>query len=99
MTPMESEMDPDHIRAHKKAIFHKAEIIDSERCGCFYCEEIFSSSEIKEWVDKRRPENERTALCPYCGIDSVIGSKSGYPINKAFLAKMKEYWFQVSEVG
>jgi hypothetical protein len=49
----------------------------------------------------RRPEDEadinetgQTALCPRCGIDSVLGSASGYPINREFLQKMNEYWFQ-----
>lgn len=89
-------MDPDHIRAHEKSIFHKAELLDSEQCGCFYCKKVFPPSEIKEWVDTDRPEKEQTALCPYCAIDSVIGSKSGYPIDETFLAKMNEHWFRVS---
>jgi hypothetical protein len=44
--------------------------------------------EIEDWI-----EDEATALCPHCGIDSVIGSKSGYPITAEFLQKMKEHWF------
>jgi acetone carboxylase gamma subunit len=35
----------------------------------------------------------QTALCPECGIDSVIGDASGYPITEAFLGKMKTFWF------
>jgi acetone carboxylase gamma subunit len=37
-----------------------------------------------------------TALCPYCGIDSVIGDKSGFPITKEFLEKMYQHWFGTS---
>ena len=33
------------------------------------------------------------AICPYCGMDSVIGESSGYPITKEFLQKMQEHWF------
>jgi hypothetical protein len=36
-------------------------------CGCFYCEAVFTADEIREWVD-----DELTALCPRCGIDSVL---------------------------
>ncbi|KAB0489149.1 cytoplasmic protein, partial [Pseudomonas vancouverensis] len=34
-----------------------------------------------------------TALCPKCGIDSVIGSASNAPVNPEFLLKMYEHWF------
>jgi hypothetical protein len=38
-------------------------------------------------------EEDDTAICPYCAIDSVIGSKSGYPITPELLAQMKAHWF------
>ena len=41
-----------------------------------------------EWID-----DDNTALCPKCGIDSVIGTKSGYPITKEFLGQMQAHWF------
>ncbi|MDR0654418.1 MAG: hypothetical protein LBG12_14085, partial [Synergistaceae bacterium] len=60
-----------------------------EICGCFHCLSIFSPREIKEWVK----DKAGTAICPHCGIDSIIGAYSGYPITKESLAKMKAYWF------
>jgi hypothetical protein len=51
--------------------------------------EIFSPQEIYEWI----PDISGTAVCPYCGIDSVIGESSGYPITKEFLQEMYDYWF------
>lgn len=83
----------DHILAHKKSIYHKSEIMKSDLCGCFYCLEIFTPNEIKDWTDISQPEH--TALCPKCAIDSVIGSYSGFPITKDFLAKMQKHWFNV----
>jgi hypothetical protein len=56
------------------------------RCGCFYCKSIFAPSKIVEWVD-----DDDTALCPFCGIDSVIGSASTFPITAEFLNRMKAY--------
>jgi hypothetical protein len=35
----------------------------------------------------------QTAICPRCGIDSVIGDESGYPVTREFLAAMKAHWF------
>lgn len=77
------------ITAHKHCANNKKNLIHDSVCGCFYCLEIFSPAEITEWVK----DTNGTALCPYCGIDSVIGESSGYPITKDFLAEMKNYWF------
>ncbi len=41
-------------------------------CGCFYCKSIYSASEVKEWCDNDG-RGDKTALCPKCGIDSVLG--------------------------
>ena len=40
----------------------------SSVCGCFHCLQTFPSHEITEYVDKGL-----TAVCPKCGVDSVIG--------------------------
>ncbi|HUU60694.1 MAG TPA: hypothetical protein VMZ50_14330, partial [Phycisphaerae bacterium] len=55
----------------------------------------FPAGTIKEWVDEDRPGHGRTAMCPHCGIDAVIGSESGYPITEVFLAAMHAVWFAV----
>ena len=78
----------DILEAHKHCSRNKQEIESSDICGCFYCMEIFKPEEIGIWL-----ASDETALCPHCAIDSVIGSKSGFPITKEFLEKMHEYWF------
>ncbi len=78
----------DHITAHRHSIRHRQEIEASERCGCFYCLAVFVPSDIMDWVDE-----DATALCPQCGIDSVIGASAGYPITREFLERMKQHWF------
>ncbi len=65
-------------------------------CGCFYCLKIYSPTEIHEWIreqDGDKSSDKYTALCPYCGIDSVIGESAGFTLTNEFLAKMREYWF------
>jgi hypothetical protein len=49
---------------------------------------IFPPSAICDWTDE-----DETALCPECGIDSVIGDASGYAVNKEMLARMEKHWF------
>lgn len=46
--------------------------------------------EIKEWLED---EPEWTAVCPYCGIDSIIGESITYPLTKEFLEEMHQTWF------
>ncbi|WP_212721177.1 cytoplasmic protein [Zooshikella ganghwensis] len=85
-------MEKPKITAHKVSIYHREQVLNSEVCGCFHCTAIFTPDKIVEWTDFEG-EVGRTALCPECTIDSVIGSKSGYPITKEFLCEMRNYWF------
>lgn len=82
-------MRPDYIDAHKFSINHKIQIKIDLICGCSNCLEVFSPLEIRDWI----PDKDGTAVCPNCGIDSVIGNSSGYPITVEFLEKMNRYWF------
>lgn len=63
--------------------------------GCFYCKISFMAEEITEWIDE-----DQTALCPYCQIDSVIACVN--PVERIpadypqFLEDMHERWFSES---
>lgn len=83
---------PDVIRAHRHSSHHRDEVLAGERCGCFYCCAVFAPSEITNWTDEWDGVG-RTAMCPHCGVDSVIGDESGYPVTREFLAAMKTQWF------
>ena len=80
-------------RAHINSSLHQAEILKSHICGCFYCLRTSKPDEILDWVDTDNSKGA-TALCPHCGIDSLIGSASGFPVdNKDFLKAMNNFWF------
>jgi len=81
-------MNEDVVAAHKHSSIHRAELVKSTVCGCFYCMSIFPPSEIVEWVN-----DDLTAICPRCPVDAVIGSASGYPITTEFLQRMHDHWF------
>jgi hypothetical protein len=77
--------------AHKSCSSHKEEILASNLCGCFYCEQTFEPKEIEEWIEENIAKGE-TAICPKCGIDSVLSSN--FPISdKQFLIEMNKLWF------
>lgn len=77
------------ISAHKFCYNNKEKLQKDQKCGCFYCLKIFDPAKIEDWI----PDVTGTAMCPYCGIDSVIGEYSGLPITTEFLSEMNEYWF------
>lgn len=80
-------------KAQEHASNHRAEILASTICGCFYCKAIFPPRDIDAWVDEDETGIGQTALCPDCFIDSVLGDKSGFPISEEFLSEMHRYWF------
>lgn len=97
---MTSNLDPD--AAHKHCGLNREEIERSTSCGCFYCRRTFLPSEIEDWTDEHaitgpggaRSTRGLTALCPRCGIDSVLGSASGLPVAEpGFLERMHNRWF------
>ena len=78
------------IMAHKFSHSNYNMLSKDAVCGCFFCCKIFSPAEIKDWINDK---NGKTAVCPYCGIDSIIGESSGYPITDGFLSSMSTHWF------
>jgi Zn finger protein HypA/HybF involved in hydrogenase expression len=75
--------------ASKHSYENRTELEASTVCGCFHCHSLFAPAEIENWVDA-----EQTAFCPHCGIDKVIGDKSGYPITKEFFESVAGHWFK-----
>lgn len=80
----------DLIDAHTFSTNHRSQLAQDTVCGCFNCGKIFSPQEIQRWIED---PGDETAVCPYCGINAVIGESCGYPITPEFLARMRRYWF------
>jgi hypothetical protein len=73
--------------AHKHCSRNHDAINNSTVCGCFYCCQTFPATEVQKYT---YPDD---ALCPKCGIDSVLADQSGLTLDKAFLEAMYQYWF------
>lgn len=83
----------DALEAHSGCIRNQTDLATEQTCGCFYCQRIYSSTELKDDNFIQESDGSHTALCPYCGIDSVIGETQGYEITPALLAEMRKEWF------
>jgi hypothetical protein len=91
--PREGKMiDIDLKYAHELCSNNRQKLMNAKVCGCFFCLRIFDPKEIT-WSE----DADDTAMCPYCGIDSVIGESTNLPITKPFLKKMHEFWFTESD--
>jgi hypothetical protein len=79
--------------AHKHSIYNENEIKESLLAICFSCCTYFAASKVVEWTDGANG-GARTALCPRCGIDSVIANRcGGFPIeDPAFVRAMHRHW-------
>jgi hypothetical protein len=73
--------------AHRASIQHRAAILASRACACFHCLARFTPAEIDAWTD-----DGSTALCPRCGIDSVLGDGS-VSLDDALVLAMQQRWF------
>lgn len=76
--------------ATKHTLNNRHEIEKSKMCGCYYCMRTFPASLI---TDDDYILGGRTALCPLCSVDAVIGDASGVPINKKVLTEIYHVQF------
>jgi hypothetical protein len=78
---------------HRLTTRHRQMVEAADLCGCFYCLRTFPPAAISDWVDENNSAGA-TALCPHCGIDSVIPQQPDHPLNPDLLAAMHAYWFE-----
>ena len=80
---------------HKYSFGNKERIERSNKCGCFYCGKIFNSEDVDYFIHEK--SGVETAVCPYCGIDSVIGDENKevehIEITDELLKNMKNRYF------
>ncbi|MDR1027366.1 MAG: hypothetical protein LBL46_03040 [Rickettsiales bacterium] len=77
--------------AHEHCLGNWQAVKQSKVCGCFYCGKLLSADAITDFITE--PSGSKTAICPECGIDSIIGDASGVELSKDFMNKMHLAWF------
>mgnify|MGYP000135602685 CR=1 FL=1 len=64
---------------------------EKQNCRCIYCLQEFISMDIIDFT------LNDTALYPFCGLDAVIGEKSGFKIDKEEAELFYDYFFNSGE--
>ena len=97
------------VAAHKHTAHNEEELRRSERCVCMYCGNIVTPVQLDRpdvapdadeqywpdgnWVAGADPGG-RSAACPKCRIDALIGDASGYPIHhRTFQIEFGKRWW------
>lgn len=73
------------IDLHSHSFKNKETLRQKSVAGCFCCCKVFPTSAIKEYTDEGD-----TAICPNCGIDSVLDE-----VGENLLFQMNQRWFNV----
>ena len=73
---------------HNYSANNKDLILKSTICYCFHCKRQVTPSEIVRYL-----EIENTAICPYCGVDSIIPDSTEHELTSDTVDKMNKYWF------
>ena len=87
---------------------NRDEIERSDMCTCFHCFSKFRSNKIVLWTDSDDPKDDdpgaarsddegyrgKTAICPECDHDSVLGDVCGMELNEELLKKLKASWYR-----
>ena len=84
--------DRKDVQEHTK--HNEREVRESDTCGCLSCAATLKPDEITEWTDQAdqdHPETkvDRTAVCPHCGEEMIIGDRSGHQITNTFLESLR----------
>ena len=74
------------------SIRNEKSILNSDFCGCFHCISIFPATDIKLSEMVVEKDGFKTAICPICGIDAVLGDAS-VEITAEILEALNEYYF------
>jgi hypothetical protein len=90
-------MNLNYNKLHFECGWHEDSILKSKNCGCFHCVEIYPSTDIVEWMDESEtcPRGKgKTAVCPRCGIDSVLPDFTVPGLDIAMLKLMHSEYFE-----
>lgn len=80
-------------KLHRKSFLNWASVEKSSFCGCFYCLSMFPAEEA---VKLEEGEGNACALCPRCGVDSVLGDVE-VALTSELLHELHSFAFRVKK--
>ena len=77
---------------YSHSIRNEESILKSNLCGCFHCISILAATDVKSSEMVVEKDSFKTAICPICGIDAVLGDAS-VEITAELLEEMNSHYF------
>lgn len=75
-------------KLHAYSSYNRKLVDVADQCYCFYCQNTMDAGEIEDYAD-----DGQTAICPKCGIDSILPDSIEEALDANTIAEMNEYWF------
>lgn len=74
---------------------NELEILRSKECACYFCGNIFSARKVSDWASDGKGAS---AICPHCGMETVVGDASGIELSKASVEKATSAYFRTGAI-
>lgn len=85
-----SPIRPELVALHKECFHNEEKVLQAKDCCCFDCANFFASNKVVDWIDDGE---QKTAMCPNCGFDTVLPIDPSNPITEDLLKKMQTAYF------
>jgi hypothetical protein len=82
MTSIKAEL----VELRKQSFRNHEKVLQAKECCCFDCAKFFASTEVVDWLDD---DDQKTAMCPHCGFDTVVPIDPNDPISEDLLKEMQ----------
>jgi hypothetical protein len=83
-------------KVYKACSENENAIKHSKECGCFHCITFFAPDKITQWRNGQ-PEDASepvlTAICPNCGMESVLPDSLYFNLDQKLLKEMHQKFF------
>ncbi len=93
MSKQERQTLLEEYKSH--SVNNEIEILRSKKCGCFFCGSTFDARKVSQWEDGTN--GGASAICPECGMATVIGDGSGLKVTRTLLKEMSEAFYGEKE--
>ena len=85
---------PELAALREQSFKNHEKVLQAKECCCFDCAKFFASTEVVDWLDD---DDQKTAMCPHCGFDTVLPLDPNNPISEALLKEIQAAHFGVGD--
>ncbi len=69
---------------------NEIDILRSKKCSCLFCRQSYDARKVSEWNNE---EKRISAICPECGMDTVVGDASGFNLDHDTLKAINQAYY------